>query len=158
MTAVHIAPLTESRTLIVAIPESTVEDFGKFILQRGSKFRSVAPLTDSVGCPAVALCRLLDIFSAPGPALDLEDLYASIDDLVHELNGTQILRRHDVLIVDVKFRAGLKIGDLIATAAKLVAGATVGRSTIGLETQIALPGDGHAERSVGEHLNPDKFP
>lgn len=34
VTAAHIAPLTESRTLIVAIPESTVEDFGKFILRR----------------------------------------------------------------------------------------------------------------------------
>ena len=102
------------------------------------------------------MCAALHIFRGTGPALDLEDLHPGVNDLVHELDGTEILGGHNVFVVNVELRAGLQVRDLIAPSAELEAGSPVRGGSIGLQAEVTFAGNGHAEGSVGEHLDPDR--
>ena len=117
MAAVDFAPFSQPRTLIVAIPEAPVEDFGEFFLELGCQLRTVGPVTDGIRRLSVAGCGFPDIFSAPGPAFYLEDLDSRVHDSVHELNGAEVFGRHYVLVVDVELVSCFQVGDLVASPA-----------------------------------------
>ena len=144
LTAINLAPFTQPGTLIIAIPETPVEHLGKPGLQRCRIFRSVCSIAHGIRCLSVALCRAFHIFSAPSPPLYLENANPGINDLIHEFNGAEVFRRHDIFIVDIQFRPCLQVGHLVAAAAQLIACPSVGRSPVSLQAQVAFPGNGHA--------------
>ena len=155
--AVNRTPFTQARTLIVSVPEAPVEHLGEFRLERRGEFRSICPVTDSIGRLTVTLGTTLHIFCRTRPALYLEDLDTRVYDLVHKLDGTQVLGGHYIFVVNVQAGAGFEIGDLITATAELIAGSAVCRSAISLETEVALPRDGHAQCPVSEHLYTHKL-
>ena len=157
MAAIDFAPLSQVGTLVVAVPESPVEDLGEFAFQRGGQFGRVFPLADGIRGAAVASGCPADVFRAAGAAFDLEHPHAGIHDLVQELDRAEVFGRHDVFVVDVQLVAGFEVGHFIAAAADLEAGAAVGRGAACLEAEVAFAGNGHAERAVGEHFDAYEF-
>ena len=72
---------------------------------------------------------------------------------VDEVDGFQILRAHDVLVVDLQFGARLGVADGVGATAQLHAFAAVGRTAHVVEAEVALAADSHAEGAVAEHLD-----
>ena len=128
--AVDRAPLAQLLTEIVPVPESPVEHFGQTGLQLRGQFRGVAPLGDGIGRFPVTMGAALDIFRAPGTPFNLEHPDPRIDNLVHEFDGTEVFRGHDVFVVHLQFKAGFEVRDLVAAAADLEAFAPVGRCPV----------------------------
>ena len=153
LVAVHLAPLAEPGALVIAVPEAPVEDRGEALLERGAQLRREAARFDGVGGLAVGLRDRLHVFGAAGASFNLEDRGPGVGHLVEELDGAQVFGRHDVLVVDEQLPARFQVGHLIAAPAHLVAVATVGRSVVFVERQIAFARDGHAERAVAEHFD-----
>jgi len=79
--------------------------------------------------------------------------YARAHHAVDEADGLQVLRRHDVLVVNLQFRTRLTVGDEVRAAAYLHAGTAVGRPSRVVEAHVALAADGHAQCTVAEHLD-----
>ena len=100
----------------------------------------------------------LHVLGAAGAAFDLEHGYSGIDDLVYELNGAKVLWTHDVLVVNLELTTGFKIGYTVASAAKLIATASVCGCSVFLEAEVAFPGNGHAQGSVDEKLKTQQLP
>ncbi|CDD47439.1 unknown [Bacteroides sp. CAG:875] len=69
------------------------------------------------------------------------------------MNGLQIFRRHDVLVIYFQFDIAFLILYNIGPAAYLHAGSPVGRGILFVQTQIAFSGNRHAQSSVTEHFN-----
>ena len=151
--AVDFAPFSKSRPLVIAVPEAPVEDFGKFSLQGRCKSVTVSPFAYCIGGAAVTGSHLLYIFRTAGPALDFEDRHSAVYDFVHKLNSAEVFGRHNVFVVHEQLIARFQVRDLIAPAADLVAGPTVGGSPVLVQAQVAFAGNRHTQRSVGKHLD-----
>ena len=100
----------------------------------------------------------MDILRAAGPSLDLEHPYARIHHPVDEADGLQVLRTHDVFVVDFQLVACLIIRHGVAAAAYLHAFPPVGGPVGIVQAHVALARYGHAERTVAEHLDADRLP
>ena len=100
LVAVHRTPFAQPGALVVAVPETAVEDRGEPRLERSAQFRGERPGLDGVGRFAVGPCDRLDILAAARPPFDLEDRGARIGHLVEKFDGAQVFGRHDILVVD----------------------------------------------------------
>ena len=106
---------------------------------------------------AVGGCYYLHVLRAAGTALDLEYGNSGINNLVYELDCTEILRAHYVFVVYLQFTPCFKVCDTVASSAQLVAAAAVGGGSVLLEAEIAFAGYGHAESSVNEQFQPQQL-
>lgn len=156
LAAVDRTPFSEFRPEVVAVPEAPVEDLRQPFLEPRGQLGSIGPLADGVRGLAVAARASPHIFGAPGAALYLEHLDARFDELVHELDGTEVFRGHDVFVVHDQFLAAFQVGHRVAAAADLQAGSPVGRGAEPVQAEVAFPGNGHAESAVREHF--DAYP
>ena len=69
------------------------------------------------------------------------------------MNGLQVLRRHDVLIIDFQFNVALLVLYDIGTTAHLHACTAVGRRILLVQAQVTLTRHRHAQCPVTEHLD-----
>ena len=69
------------------------------------------------------------------------------------MDGAQVFGRHNIFVLDIELVAGLAVGDGVASAADLGAGASVGRGVHLVEREIAFAGNGHTEGAVAEHFD-----
>ena len=117
--------------------------------------RGEVPRAIGIDGLAVSTHDSINVLGTTRTALDLEDAHTSIEHLIEEVDRLQILRRHDVLVVDLKLDARLLILHLVGAAADLRAGATVSALTLLVQAEVALTRDGHTEGAMGEHLDTD---
>ena len=144
-------------TLIVAIPKSAVEDGEQLLVPGTLLLIGECAVEHRKNSLVVGLNNSVDIFRSARPTLNLKHSDTSIHHDVHETYGLQVLRRHDVLIVNIKFRARLQVCHLIAPSTYLHTLTTVG-TTVGIvKAQIALATNSHTQSTMTEHLYPDKF-
>ena len=83
-------------------------------------------MTNSIDGFGISLNGDFNILRTTCASLDFEHSHTSINHLVEEVDGLQVLGRHDVFVLNVELVAGLAVGDSVASAAYLGAGATVG--------------------------------
>ena len=69
------------------------------------------------------------------------------------MNGLQVFRRHDVLVIHFQFNVTFLILYRIRTTAYLHASSAIGRSIQLVQAQITLSGNGHTQSSVAEHFD-----
>ena len=124
--AVFGRPFAEALAEIVAVPETAVEDLGEFFVPAGYALFGELAAADGLNGFRVGLNGDFDILRTAGAAFDLEHSDSRVDHLVEEVNGLQILRRHDVFVFHGKFVAGLAVGDGVAATAYLSTGSAVG--------------------------------
>ena len=67
--------------------------------------------------------------------------------------GFQVLRTHDIFILDGKFIARVAVGDDVTAAANLAARTTVGARPGFVQTHIAFAAHSHAKCAVAKHLD-----
>ena len=111
---------------IVAIPEATVEDlaevlvplFHTCLIERTSE---VAVYGLSVGTHDG-----INVLGATSTPLDLEYPHARVQHLVEEVDGLEVLGRHDVFVVYCQLDTGLLVPHLVGATTDLGAGASVG--------------------------------
>ena len=142
---------------VVTLPESAVEDRGEPLLERSGQLGGVLARFDGAQRPVVALHHTLDILGTACAPLDFQHPHAGSNHPVEEVDGAEVLGREDVAAVDVERLARLPVGDGVLAAANLAAGPPVGRARGLVQAQVALARDGHAEGSVGEHLDFDQL-
>ena len=151
--AVAVGALEHRRPLVPAVPEPAVEDRRETLVPGLRDLLAPASLEDCIERFAVALDRSAHVFGTAGAALDLEDGDARLHHQVQKADGLQVLRGHEVAVVERNLRAALAVdGDVVAPAA-LQALAPVGALASRVQAQPALSAHGHAERAVAEHLD-----
>ena len=66
--------------------------------------------------------------SGTAPALIYGEAQAaeSSADFIHKMNCLQVLRRHNVLVLDIQLIASIFVANSVASAANLIAGTSVG--------------------------------
>ena len=97
----------------------------------------------------------MSTYSARGAALDFEDAHARLHHLVDEADGLEVLRAHQILMVGLDGVARLAVGEQVGATADLHTLAAVGTAVLGHQAHVALARDGHAERTMAEHLDAD---
>ena len=148
-----LIPLTESLTLIITIPETTVEYGGKFFVPGILLLFCKGAVKNCSYRLLIAFHYSIYIFRTTGTTLNLEDANTSIHHAVDEADGLQVLRTHHILVVDFQLVTGLIISNGITATADLHTLTTVGR-TIGIgKTHIALTGNRHAQSTMTEHFD-----
>ena len=140
---------------IVAVPKAAVEDGGKLFVPFRHALRRESPVEHGTECLFVAFHNGIDVFCGAGSSLDFEDADASLHHFVHEADGLQVLRAHDVFVIYVQLHPRLAVSDGETAAADLHALAAVGGASEVLQGEVALPADRHAQRAVAEHLQSD---
>ena len=73
------------------------------------------------------------------------------------MNGLQVFRRHDILVVNFQFNITFLILHRISTAAHLHTSPPIGRSIHLIQTKVTLAGHCHAQSSMTEHLDTNQF-
>ena len=68
------------------------------------------------------------------------------------MDGLEVLGAHQELIVHLNLIVGILVAETVGAAAYLRAGAPVCRAVHGVEAEVALAADGHAQSAVAEHL------
>ena len=61
------------------------------------------------------------------------------------------------MVLDLQFFAGIFVPDLVSPAADLATASPVCRTVRVVQAQVAFAGDGHAECTVREHFDFDRF-
>ena len=84
------------------------------------------------------------IFCATGTTFDLKNPNAGIQHLIEEMNGLQVLGRHDILIFDIKLQVRRLILDGIAAPTYLYAGTSVGTEAVVIQAQVTFAAHRHA--------------
>ena len=75
--------------------------------------------------------------------------------LIDKTHGLQVLRRHDVFIINVELIARLVIRSGIRTTTHLDTLAPISRAVGGMQTHITLATDSHTKGAMTEHLDTD---
>ena len=148
-----LVPFAECLTLVITIPETTIEDSCQsfvpcillFLCKSTIQYRSYRLL--------IALYYSIDVFRTTGTTFYLEDTHTGIHHTVDEADSLQVLRTHHILIVDFQLVTRFIIRNRIAATANLYTLTTVGRAVGISQTHITLAGNCHAERTMTEHLN-----
>ena len=155
--AVAVVPLGNGLAQVIAVPETTIEDTSQplvpFVQSRQEHLSAQFGVGQRVDGFTVAAHHRVHILRTTSPAFYLEHTHTCIHHLVDETDGFQILRRHNVTVLDVQFRACLHILHRVAPTAELHALATVGRTAPVALAQVAFAADGHAEGAMAEHLD-----
>ena len=99
----------------------------------------------------------MDIFRTARSTLYFEYPNTCIHHFIDESDGFQVLRTHYVFVVNLKLIVRFVIRHRVRTAAYLHTLATVGRAVRVVQTHIALTRNGHAQRTVTEHLDAHEF-
>ena len=124
--AIALVPFTHQLSLIVTIPETTIEDGGKTLVPLVFAFLGKRAVEHSLNGLLITLHDGIDVFRPTGSSLDLKDADASLHHTIDETDGLQVLRRHDILVVDVELIARLIVGSGVRAAAHLNALPTIG--------------------------------
>ena len=151
--SVVAVPLAQSLTLIVAVPKAAVEDRSERCVPRVLLLVGERAVEHSRNSLLVAAHHVVDVLCAASAPLYLEDAHARTHHAVDEADGLEVLRRHDILVVNLELVARLVVGDGVRTAAYLHALAAVGRASGVGKTHVALAAHSHAQRTVAEHLD-----
>ena len=142
-------PFAETLTLIITIPKSAVEDATQTLVPiRNLRFnhRIVGILTALPCFHGFFVTTDYGgyIFCPAGTTFDLKYPHTGIQHLIQEMNGLQILGRHDILIIDIEFHIGGLVLDRITATANLHAGSPVGTQTVVIEAQVTFAAYSHA--------------
>ena len=124
--AIALVPFTHQLSLIVTIPETTIEDGGKTLVPLILALLSKRSVEHGLDGLLVTLHDGIDVFRPTGSSLDLKDADASLHHTIDETDGLQVLGRHDILVVDVELIARFIVGSGVRTAAHLNALPTIG--------------------------------
>ena len=150
--AVVAVPLAQGLTLIVAVPEATVEDCSECCVPLVLLLVGERAVEHSRNSLLVAAHHVVDVLCATSATLYLEHTHAGAHHAVDEADGLEVLRRHDILVVYLELVARLVVGDGVRTTAYLHTLAAVGRASGVGKTHVALAAHSHAQRAVAEHL------
>ena len=155
--AIFLVPLTHELTLVVAIPEATVEDTRQTLVPLVFLLLGKGAVEHALDSLLVALHHGIDILRTAGPTLDLEHPHTRFHHTIDKTHGLEILRTHQIFIVHLYLMTRFGIGEDIRTTAYLYALAAVGRPVGSIQTHVALTRDGHAESTMTEHLDADRL-
>ena len=147
-----LIPLAHKLALIVAIPETAVEHRGQAGIPLVLFLLGKRAVEHGLNGLLVAADDGVDVFGTTGTTFDFEYTHARLHHAIDEAHSLQVLRTHNVLIIDIELIARLIVGSGIRAAAHLYTLATIGRAVGCVQTKVALAADGHAERAVAEHL------
>src|SRR5690606_19009421 len=123
---IPVRPFSQPLTQVIAIPETPVEDSGQAFVPVVDLLLRETVNAIGLYSLSVACGDSTHIFRTARPALDLEDPYTGIHHLVHEVDGFQILGRHDVFVVDFQFDLTIPVLHDITPATDLIAGTPIG--------------------------------
>ena len=157
LVAIFFGPFAQLLTLVIAVPESSVEDSGQAFVPSIFLLFSESTFNNRLNGFFVARHHVVHILWSACPALDFEHPNARIHHEVNEANGLQILRTHDIFVVYLQLVARLVVGNGVRTAADLHAFTTVGRAVSVVKTHVTFAADCHAKRTMTEHLNANEF-
>ena len=146
-------PFTQELSLIIAIPETTVEDGSQALIPLVLLLFRKGAFKYALDSLLIALYDSEHIFRSAGSALYLKHTHTSLHHLIDKANRLQVLGRHDIFVVNLQFCACLAIGDDVATATYLHTGTAIGRTTRIVKAHIALTTHRHTQRAMAEHLN-----
>ena len=152
-----MVPLAKRLTLIIAIPEATVENGSQALVPSILFIFGKRAVQHRLHSFLITLDNGIDIFRTAGTPLNLKDAHTTLHHAVDEAEGLQVLGRHDVLVVDFQLCTRLTVCHNIAATTNLHAGTTIGRATCVVKTHITLATNGHAECSMTEHLDANQF-
>ena len=79
------------------------------------------------------------IFRGTPSPFDFKNFYTTFNDLIDEPDGIQILGRHNILVVDLKFNFIIGILNGIASPARLIAGTPVSGMIEIIQAQVTFP-------------------
>ena len=147
-----LVPLAHELPLIVAIPETAVEHRCQAGIPLVFTLLGKRAVEHSLNGLLVSSNHGVDVFWTASATLNLKHTNARAHHAVDKANGLKILRRHNVLIINIELVAGLVISSGVRTAAHLYALATISRAVGRMQTHVALAAYGHAEGSVAEHF------
>ena len=148
-----LVPFTESLPLVIAVPETTVEYGGEFLIPLILLLLGKGAVEHGSYRLFIAFYDGIYVFRTAGTALNLEDAHTGIHHAVDEADGLQVLRTHYILVVYFKLVAGFIVCNSIAAAADLHTLATVGRAVGISETHVALARYSHAQSTMTEHFD-----
>ena len=114
---------------------------------------AVGTLLNGFDSLAVALRDGAHIVGAASAPFNLQHLDTCFHYLVEEANGTEVLGRHDILVVYLQLQVALLVLDDVSAAAQLEAGTAVGRVVVVVEREVAFAADAHTQGSVGKYLH-----
>ena len=151
--AVHVAPLAEPLSQIVAVPEPPVEHGGQPPVPRLHLLGSERALLHGLHGLLVATHHGEDVFCAACPSFDFEHSHAGRHHLVDEPYRFQVFGTHDVFVVHVELYSRFAVTHRIAAAAHLHTLSPVGRPAEVVEREVAFATHGHTQRTVAEHFD-----
>ena len=148
--------------MVVPVPETAVEDTAQAFIPIGylgldNRCVSVLAALPSLDGFFVTANDRADIFRPACPTFDLEYPDTGVQHLVQEMNGFQVLRGHDILVVNVQFEVRGLIFDRVSASAHLYTSASIGTEAVVIEAQVTFPTHRHTQRTVTEHLNTQEF-
>ena len=147
-----MVPLAQRLSLIVAIPETAIEDGSQSLVPRVLLLLGESTVKHRLDGLLIAVDNGIHIFRSARATFYFKYAHTRPHHAVNETDGLQVLGRHDVFVVYLQFCSRLAIRHNIAPTANLHTGATIGRPTGVVQTHIALTADGHTECSVTEHF------
>ncbi len=140
---------------VVAGGVAAVVDFFEVFVERFDELGGEGLGLHGIDAAAVGGGDGGNVFGGAAAAFELEGVHAGFEDLVEEVDGADVVGRHDEVVVDEELFAGLLVDDFVFFAAVLGAGAAVGGGVVGVEGHAAAAGDGDAEGAVGEGFDFD---
>ena len=125
---IHLAPLAQTLSLVVAIPEATVEHGGKLLVPTVLSCFILMETAIEHGIDGFIISRHhgFHIFRSAGTSFNLEHTHACIHHHIDEAYRLQVFWRHDIFIVHLQLRTCLHISHLIATTTNLHAFPSIG--------------------------------
>ena len=157
LVAVFFGPFAQLLTLVIAIPESSVEDSGQSFVPNIFLLFGESAVDNRLNGFFVACHYIVHILWSACPSLNFEHPHACVHHEIDEANGLQVLRTHDIFVVNLQLVARLVVGNGVRTAADLHTFTTVGRAVGVVKTHVALTADCHAECAMTEHLDADEL-
>ena len=134
-------PFSElSAEIITAFPESAVESFRK----NSFPFRALIRRWALSGKPEIKGIPVHgngsgDIIGGAAPAFDFQDGNAAVKNFPQTGDGAEIFWRHDIVIVNQKFRSGLRIPHGVFPAAALKTGSAICGTVEFGKTHVTFP-------------------
>ena len=155
--AIIVAPLAKTLSKIVTIPKTTIEYFRKTNIPIGNFLISESIVKVSLNSFVVARYYRLNILGTTGTTFYFENTHTRIHHFIHEVNSFEVLRRHDVFVINSEFDIRILIVNTISTAAHLHASTTIGRSIEFVQREIAFARHSHTQSTMTEHFDTNKF-
>ena len=93
------------------------------------------------------------IFRSACPALNLKHAHAGVNHFVEEVDGFQVFRTHDILVLDGEFVAGVAVGHHVGATANLSACAAIGAGAGFVQTHVAFAAHRHTQGAVAKHFD-----